>query len=196
MEHPALTHIEKTLAEAYRKEIDQEENVWRSLPFFAATLALQLAAIFQVITRLPPMGTVAGWASAVAMGLTGLLMAVALVLLAACITPRKMQHVADETALLRFAEALIQAEQDESPPGRQISSDGASSLKRKLCEQYAVATEYNRSIRRRRDKLRAYAGLCVLASVMTTLLLVTAASVHYFPRWSNAGGGHGPACEG
>nr|WP_294552513.1 hypothetical protein [uncultured Rhodopila sp.] len=56
MEHPALTHIEKTLAEAYRKEIDQEENVWRSLPFFAATLALQLAAIFQVIARLPPMG--------------------------------------------------------------------------------------------------------------------------------------------
>ena len=56
LEHPALTHIEKTLAEAYRKEIDQEENVWRSLPFFAATLALQLAAIFQVIARLPPMG--------------------------------------------------------------------------------------------------------------------------------------------
>ncbi|HEY8288257.1 MAG TPA: hypothetical protein VIG49_03240, partial [Acetobacteraceae bacterium] len=39
-----LDHIEKTLADAYRKEIDQEENVWRSLPFFAATLALQLAA--------------------------------------------------------------------------------------------------------------------------------------------------------
>jgi hypothetical protein len=65
LQHPALTHIEKTLADAYRKEIDQEENVWRSLPFFAATLALQLAAIFQVITRLPPMGTVEGRASAV-----------------------------------------------------------------------------------------------------------------------------------
>ena len=29
----ALDHIERTLAEAYRKEIDQEENVWRSSPF-------------------------------------------------------------------------------------------------------------------------------------------------------------------
>jgi len=52
-EPPALAHIEKTLADSYRKEIDQEENVWRSLPFFAATLALQLAALFQVIGRLP-----------------------------------------------------------------------------------------------------------------------------------------------
>jgi hypothetical protein len=37
----ALAYIEKAFADAYRKEIDQEENVWRSLPFFAATLAVQ-----------------------------------------------------------------------------------------------------------------------------------------------------------
>ncbi len=42
---PLLDHLEKTFAEAYRKEVDQEENVWRSLPFFAATLALQVASL-------------------------------------------------------------------------------------------------------------------------------------------------------
>jgi hypothetical protein len=182
LEHPALTHIEKTLAEAYRKEIDQEENVWRSLPFFAATLALQLAAIFQVITRLPAIGTLAGRASAVTMGLTGVLMAVALVLLATSIAPRKTRYIAGEKGMLLFAESLMQAEQDESSTGSGITPDAVSSLKRDLSEQYAVATEYNRRIRRRRDTLRAYAGLCVLASVMTTLFLVTAASAHYFPR--------------
>ena len=41
----SLDHIERTLADACREEIDQEENVWRSLPFFAATLALELGAI-------------------------------------------------------------------------------------------------------------------------------------------------------
>jgi hypothetical protein len=35
-----LDHLEKIFGDAYRKEVDQEENVWRSLPFFAATLAL------------------------------------------------------------------------------------------------------------------------------------------------------------
>jgi hypothetical protein len=52
-EPPALNYIERTLADSYRKEIDQEENVWRSLPFFAATLALQVATLFQVIDKLP-----------------------------------------------------------------------------------------------------------------------------------------------
>ncbi len=42
-------HLEKTLAEAYRREADQEENLWRSLPFFAATIALALAAIFNMV---------------------------------------------------------------------------------------------------------------------------------------------------
>ncbi len=49
MSDDALIHIERLLADTYRREIEQEENIWRSLPFFAATLALQLAALFQVI---------------------------------------------------------------------------------------------------------------------------------------------------
>ena len=56
-----LDHIERTLAEAYRKEIDQEENVWRSLPFFIAALALELAALFQAVGRMPPPGTAWRW---------------------------------------------------------------------------------------------------------------------------------------
>jgi hypothetical protein len=78
LEHPALSHIESILSDAYRKEIDQEENVWRSLPFFAATLALELAALFQLITRLPPLETKAGWASLALLTLAGLLMFAAL----------------------------------------------------------------------------------------------------------------------
>ena len=50
----ALDHIEKTLADGYRREIEQGENVWRSLPFFAATIAFQIAALSQVLLRLPP----------------------------------------------------------------------------------------------------------------------------------------------
>ncbi len=62
-EPPALAYLERTLADSYRKEIDQEENVWRSLPFFAATLALQLAALFQIIDKLPDPTTATGWIS-------------------------------------------------------------------------------------------------------------------------------------
>jgi hypothetical protein len=67
-----LDHIEKTLAEAYRKEIDQQENVWRSLPFFAATLALELGAIFQITARLPARGTGAWWDAIGCIGIAAL----------------------------------------------------------------------------------------------------------------------------
>ncbi|HUN40190.1 MAG TPA: hypothetical protein VMU81_07870 [Acetobacteraceae bacterium] len=40
-----LDHIEKTPADSYRREIEQEQNLWRSLPFFAATLVSELAAM-------------------------------------------------------------------------------------------------------------------------------------------------------
>jgi uncharacterized membrane protein YjjP (DUF1212 family) len=73
-EHPALSHIEKTLADSYRKEIDQEENVWRSLPFFAATIALELTALFQLLNRLPVTGTRA-LISHILLILTGVLLA-------------------------------------------------------------------------------------------------------------------------
>jgi len=53
-----LDYLEKLFGDAYRKEIDQEENVWRTLPFFAATLALQLAGLAQVRDWV---GGVQGW---------------------------------------------------------------------------------------------------------------------------------------
>ena len=47
-----LDHLEKTLADSYRKEIDQEENVWRTLPFFVAALALEIAELTQIKDQL------------------------------------------------------------------------------------------------------------------------------------------------
>ena len=44
---PLLEQLERTLADSYKREIEAEENVWRSLPFFAATLALQFAGLAQ-----------------------------------------------------------------------------------------------------------------------------------------------------
>ena len=173
MEHPGLSHLEKTLADTYRKEIDQEENVWRSLPFFAATLALQLAAVFQLIHRLPSAGTWPGVVSEGLLALTGLLMFGALCLLAASIAPVRFEYVSPGPILLRYAEGLIREEQLAQSRGLDDAVDATALLKRKLAHQYAVATEHNRLINKRREAMRGIAGLLVVASVLTTLLLVT-----------------------
>ncbi len=76
---PELDYLEKLFGDAYRKEIDQEENVWRSLPFFAATLALQLAGLAQIRDWV---GDARGWLFWVALAL---LLSAALATLAALV---------------------------------------------------------------------------------------------------------------
>lgn len=193
MENAALSHIERTLAEAYRKEIDQEENVWRSLPFFAATLALELAAVFQIVNRMPPLGTLAGWISLALLGVTGLLMFAALSLLAACIAPTRFLYVSKEPLLLRYTDELIAVEQAPENQARVAPVDALAVLKRELAHQYAVATAHNRRINKRRELRRAVAGLAVVGSVLSILLLVAVAFGYYILQVSDTGDGHGPA---
>ena len=193
LEHPALSHIEKTFADAYRKEIDQEENIWRSLPFFAATLALQLAALFQVVPRLPPPETRTRLISGILLVLTGLFMFAALCLLAACIAPARFRYILREPALFRYTEDLIRAERAPGNQGGEDGIDALTSLKSELSHQFAVAADHNRKINKRRELLRTFAGLAVIASVLSTLLLVTAGLADYIDHTFDRGAGHGPA---
>lgn len=171
-----LDHVEKTLSEAYRRELDQEENVWRSLPFFAATLALQLAALFQIIERLPARGTLS-WTVAVSFAASsGLSTLIALLFLAASIFPAKFRYVSSETDLHEFARGL--AIQSGEPP----ESDAIGVFKSTLAEQYADATDHNRRINQRRGRQRSIAGLATLFSVLATLALVSAVAITYVPK--------------
>ncbi len=171
-----LAHIEQTLAESYRKEIDQEENLWRSLPFFAATLALQLAALFQVIAHLPAGGA---WATLPARALVGLSLACslgALGVLAASILPAKFRYVSNDTALLEYTLSLIRDEQAIDQPGLALPA-----LQESLARQYAAATDNNRHINDRTEKLRSVAGLLTIFAVISTLVLVAVTIDNYLP---------------
>jgi hypothetical protein len=194
LEHPALSHNEKTLADSYRKEIDQEENVWRSLPFFAATLALLLTALFQLVTRLPPVETRLGMVGQSLLAVTGLCMFAALILLAACIAPARFRYLAREPLILDYAEDLIRTEQDRHDERRMDQFDALSALKRELAHQYAVATDHNRQVNKRRERLRAFAGLLVLASVLTTLFLVIVAFAYHITAADVTGDRYGRPC--
>ena len=178
----ALAHIEKTLSDSYRKEIDQEENIWRSLPFFAAILALQLAALFQVIERIPP-----GGGSAV--GVFRVLVAVsvasslsALAVLAWSIFPAKFEYIARDSALLDYALGLIEDERDPANVAQAVPVVALHTLKENLAKQYARATDHNRRINKARELRRSIAGLLTICAVMSTLVLVGATFATYVPK--------------
>ena len=191
-EPPALAHIEKTLADSYRKEIDQEENTWRSLPFFAATLALQLAALFQLLDRLPPLGTGLGWAALALLVISVACSVVALSILAASIYPAKFQYIAKDADLLDYALKLIRDEQDPANLAQAEPMNPLVTLKGTLAWQYSVATDHNRQINKRREKRRSIAGLATIAAVVSTLMLVAVTFAYYIPSHSAKGPAHGP----
>lgn len=181
-EPPALGHIEKTLADAYRKEIDQEENVWRTLPFFAATLALQLAALFQLVDRLPPLATWVGWLALTLLVCSALATLTALGFLAACIYPRKFQYLASDPELLDYALGLIQDEKAHRARPGQVPFNALVTLKEAMARQYAVGARHNRNINKMRERLRSIAGLATVISVVLTLALVGTTFLHYVPQ--------------
>lgn len=191
-EPPALAHIEKTIADAYRKEIEREENIWRSLPFFTATLAVEFTAIFQIADRLPALTGWTGWFSLVRLIWCGLFALIALWLLALSVHPDKFNYVATEVSLLDYTEQLIR---DEQELARQGSGDPFSAivvLKTSLARQYAEATVYNRQVNRVRERSRSIAGLAIICSVLSTLLLVATSLAHHVHQGSSRGDRHGP----
>ena len=72
--------------------------------------------------------------------------------------------------------------------------DALTALKQELAHQFSVATDHNRRINKRRELLRAVAGLAVVGSVLTILLLLVAVAFGtYIPGTSDAGDGHAQA---
>ena len=177
----SLDHIEKTLADAYRKEIDQEENVWRSLPFFAATISFQIAALSQVLLHLPKDSTGAWWDAIISLVLGSLLIFVAIAFLAGSIAPAKFSYISDEPALLDYARGLDQDEQD-AVAANLSPVDALGMLKNTLADQYAVATHHNRQINQRRSFRRSMAGLATLGSALCNVFLVVRVMLYYIPQ--------------
>ena len=174
---PLLDHLEKTFADAYRKELDQEENVWRSLPFFAATLALEVTALAQVRAWAID---VAGPGRAVAIALlvvVGSATVAALVFLARSVWPADFRYVAREPAFREYAELVrAQAAEDERDPVV-AAKVALRTIKAALAEQYATAANNNRRINQARALWRTRAGLATLISVLVVLVLVALAVV-------------------
>lgn len=147
--------------------------MWRSLPFFAATLALQLAALAQVRDWV---AATTGWILAsgeALLAVSGLMTFGGLAAVAMSVRPANFRRVAPELGLLDFAEASLEAtrkldSRTEDDPALLILVD----VRRNLARQYAEAVDYNRAVMRDRLKWRTRAGLATLGSVLAVLVLV------------------------
>ena len=171
MPDPELDYLEKLFGDAYRREIDQEENVWRTLPFFAATLALQLAGLAQVRDWAAGIDGWLSWLTLALLGVAALATFAALLFLAESIWPAEFRYVTPEPDLRDYMERV----RTEAAAGRTAEEAVGIALQAAravLVQQYALGAAHNRVINQRRANRRTRAGLATLASVLAVLVLV------------------------
>lgn len=169
---PELEYLEKLVGDAYRKEVEQEENVWRSLPFFAATLALQVAAITQIRQWIN--GT-DGWVLVVSNALlaaAAVATFAALIFLAESIWPARFRYVTRELDLLEYAKNVRAAAIEDGHDAEEAKAAAVTAAKTVMIQQYAVAADGNRMINQRRANRRTRAGLATLVAILAVLVLM------------------------
>lgn len=159
-------HLEKLLHALYLKEIDQEENVWRSLPFFSATLAVEVVILNQALPAAARMQGAWWWALLAAGAASATLIVAVLVFLYRSIRKRSFTYVAGGKDLVAYLRELEEAAEELEPETRLPSIQ--DQLRQTLIEQLAVATDANRAINQARGRERTRAGILLLASIVTT----------------------------
>lgn len=166
---PAWEQLDRLLSGLYLKELEQEENIWRSLPFFSAALALEVVALNQIV---PVAASLAGawrWAIGAACAFQALLLLGVLLFLYRSIRRQSFSYISSGADLIAYLRAL------EASGAR---GDAAERLRRTLVEQLATAADANRIGNQARAGERARAGILLLASLVTTFFIVGATIVH------------------
>lgn len=116
--------LERLLVALYFKEIDQEENVWRSLTFFSATLALEAAALLQVVAIAGQVSL--AWKAGLlgGAGLVVLTVIGVLIFLYRAIREQPFSYIASGEGLLAYVQDLEADEREDDPAARERTRAG------------------------------------------------------------------------
>lgn len=182
-----------TLAELHRQETGAEEDVYRTLPFFGTALGFVVAALAYAGGRLPRWPELASSKAVIASAIAGSLLGLAaiqaicvVVLLFRAVTRRPYQRIGPEqplcdrvTELRAYYDALNTTADCRD---REVAGD----FQQALIESYTKVTPINRAFNARRYKLRSWAAINLLGSLMfallATIVIFGADKMGYLPK--------------
>lgn len=158
-------YIDRAFSEAYKREIDQNENVWRTIPGFVASIAFYAALAGLVISKLPPVKG-SCW---VALGYVLATISVAFGVCAFCflwhaIRGRDYQGLPLETSTLSFVrdtESHYSAHDLDQDSQDYLALTDVQSM---FADSYALAIAANRELNKSRYRGRANATICLLCA--------------------------------
>lgn len=169
-------YVEAVVKDGFRHELEQDENVIRSLPFFATSLGL-LATVLSVTRAdlcLPDRGPFS-LALGIVLGLLGLSVTATLVFLFRAISPRRFAYPMQGTDFVAYAAGVVEAyragQEDGGDEAVPLEKLALAEVRATRIQQLAEATEVNRRNNLARNGARAVALTALLAAITSAFLL-------------------------
>ena len=167
-------YVERVITDGYKQAINDEENLTRSLPFFATALAVLAAIMGSVRDVVPgfslslyPMGV---W---VLMTLLGISVARCLLCLWRAATWRTFQYPMSEQDFLKHSDELREHYQGTLPSDQDCNATVLRELRKDMLAQMSVAASTSRNINNRRLGLRSKAATALIEGLVFAFLLGT-----------------------
>lgn len=147
--------LEKVFEAAFKREFDQDDNIVRSLPFFATALGLVVAIFSQVIVRLPPPSSVAGVVFLTILAVaTGSFLNI-LWCLFQIVRARDFKLPPNEEKLLEWSDELMAYHTKRWRSAKKAEDLAIKDVRRRVVEAYAEAAVDNRASNRHKFRYRA-----------------------------------------
>ena len=166
-------YLERLFADSFKRELEQEENVVRSLPVIAAIASITLLVLREFGDGLPPID-----GSALAYFLHGLLVAVGLVFLYVfvflfvALRSRNYRSPIDEPQIRRTAEELVDFYTNEGLAPTDADAAACRDIREQLIEQFAAAATTNRRHNELRHTARSSAFNGLILGLALSLMFV------------------------
>jgi alpha-beta hydrolase superfamily lysophospholipase len=171
--------LESFLRERHRREMDEEENIIRSLPFFATSLGALVAALGLANQRggalslaERPVATLMAW---------GIILSTSVALLSllmSLIGVTAMLEIARETELIEYADRLREeasarhARPQDDQVSARIDEEVLIALRGAVLQQLAEAAEAGRQQNRVRKRWRGSALVALICALTLTFALL------------------------
>jgi hypothetical protein len=170
-----------TFADLYRQEVAAEEDVHRTLPFFATALGLVIASLAYAAARLPKWADLTGDYYAKAAFIVSAILLVLAIVEAVCvlvfisraISRRAYQRIGPEPALRNRMQAFEAFYISEGITGEDRDNAMADDMRQTLLDSYTTVTSTNRDLNQRRYHFRALAASHLVRSLIWALAATT-----------------------
>ncbi len=170
-------YLERHCAEGYKREFEMDEHVHRSLPFFAATMAFEVAIVIQVGPKLPALVPAwsLGFGASVLLHLLivlwGALMLRTAFFLLRAVAPRDYLTAPPELSVLEWARSQRSYWQQSGAPRDQVEALVEEEARELISQSFAEALAHNRPLNAERFEARSQALTHVIFALVVVLLI-------------------------